>query len=105
MYFLFQQVTVMVEFSLPKNSVVLKGTKVCEAKGAKNKRTFSIYRWNPEDEKNPHMDEYEIAGRADLHQEQHRFHAHLPPLLPRGDLRVLRDEYRRHQHLGLYQGD
>jgi len=50
----------MVEFSLPKNSVVLKGKKVCDAKGAKNKRTFTIYRWNPEDEKNPHLDEYEI---------------------------------------------
>jgi len=30
--------------------------------------------------------------------------AHVPPLLPRGDLRLVRDEHRRHQHAGLHQG-
>jgi hypothetical protein len=31
--------------------------------------------------------------------------ADLPPLLPRGHLRFLRDEHRRHQHAGLHQAD
>ena len=36
---------------------------------------------------------------------EHRSDAHLPPLLPRRHLRLVRHEYRRHQHARLHQGD
>ena len=42
----------MAEFSLPKNSRVTQG-KHFPAKGAKNVRTFKVYRWNPDDGANP----------------------------------------------------
>ena len=44
------------------------------------------------------------ARRADLDQERHRSDADLPPLLPRGHLRIVFDEHRRHQHARLHQG-
>ena len=49
----------MAEFSLPKNSRVTQG-KHFPAKGAKNVRTFKVYRWNPDDGANPRTDTYEI---------------------------------------------
>src|SRR4051812_11565333 len=45
------------------------------------------------------------ARRADLDQEHDRSNADLPPFVPRGCVRLLRDEYRRWQHAGLHQGD
>jgi succinate dehydrogenase flavoprotein subunit len=42
------------------------------------------------------------SGRADQDQERDRPDADLPPLLPRGHLRVLRDEHRRDQHARLH---
>lgn len=50
----------MVEFTLPKNSRVGKGRKHAAAEGATRKKTFRIYRWSPDDEENPVLDEYEI---------------------------------------------
>ncbi len=50
----------MVEFSLPANSKVKGGKSHKAADGAKRKKTFKIYRWNPEDENNPRVDSYEI---------------------------------------------
>ncbi|MCV6638329.1 succinate dehydrogenase iron-sulfur subunit [Candidatus Albibeggiatoa sp. nov. NOAA] len=50
----------MAEFSLPANSVVKKGKKVNEAKGAKNVKTFHVYRWDPDTGENPRTDTYEI---------------------------------------------
>lgn len=57
----------MVEFALPANSKISKHGKRVKAKeGAKNVRTFNIYRYDPEDKdengkpKNPHIDSYEI---------------------------------------------
>jgi len=49
----------MVEFSLPKNSVVKQG-KTFKADGAKNIRRFEIYRWEPDSGENPRIDSYEI---------------------------------------------
>jgi succinate dehydrogenase / fumarate reductase iron-sulfur subunit len=49
----------MAEFTLPKNSKVSKG-KHFAASGAKNVRTFKIYRWNPDDSANPRTDTYEV---------------------------------------------
>jgi succinate dehydrogenase / fumarate reductase, iron-sulfur subunit len=50
----------MVEFALPKNSRVQPG-KVFKAKPeAKNVKSLRIYRYDPEDGKNPHVDTFEI---------------------------------------------
>lgn len=56
----------MVEFALPKNSKVQKGKTFKADEGAKNVKTFSIYRYDPEKLKedgtaeNPRMDNYEV---------------------------------------------
>ncbi len=56
----------MVEFSLPQNSTVCKGEQLDVSGGAKNKKTVSIYRWDPDDldengkPKNPRMDRFTI---------------------------------------------
>jgi len=48
------------EFTLPKNSKVGKGKTIAAADGAKNKKTFRVYRWDPDSGNNPRMDTYEI---------------------------------------------
>ena len=50
----------MAELTLPKNSKVKKGKTVAAADGATNKRTFHIYRWEPDSRENPRLDSYEI---------------------------------------------
>ncbi|MCB9928457.1 MAG: succinate dehydrogenase iron-sulfur subunit [Alphaproteobacteria bacterium] len=50
----------MAEFSLPKNSQIKPGKKHTPANPPKNPRTFKIYRWSPDDEENPRVDEYVI---------------------------------------------
>ena len=50
----------MAEFTLPKNSKVQKGKKFAAKADAKNVRTFRVYRWNPDDQQNPRIDEYEV---------------------------------------------
>ena len=51
----------MAEFRLPKNSRVNeKGQHFDAPKGATNVRDFEIYRWSPDDEKNPSRDTYKI---------------------------------------------
>ncbi len=50
----------MAEFRLPKGSRVRKGKRIAAAEGAKNRKTFNVYRWDPEDGDNPRMDSYEI---------------------------------------------
>jgi succinate dehydrogenase / fumarate reductase iron-sulfur subunit len=50
----------MVEFFLPKNSRVQKGESHAAAAGAKNPRRFKVYRWNPDDGRNPRVDTYEL---------------------------------------------
>ena len=50
----------MAEFTLPKNSKVRPGRKFPAKAGARNVRTFRIYRWNPDDAENPRLDEYEV---------------------------------------------
>ena len=49
----------MVELRLPKNSEIKEGKSHTDKK-AKNKKTFQIYRWNPDDDKNPQMDSFEV---------------------------------------------
>lgn len=50
----------MAEFTLPKNSKIEKGKTVSAANGAKNKKVFKIYRWEPDSGNNPRIDTYEI---------------------------------------------
>jgi len=50
----------MVEFALPKNSVVKKGNYFKASPEATNIRTFKIYRWDPETQENPRLDTFEI---------------------------------------------
>lgn len=50
----------MVEFALPKNSTLTKGKIHDKPSGAANIREFQIYRWNPDDGKNPHVDTYYV---------------------------------------------
>jgi succinate dehydrogenase / fumarate reductase, iron-sulfur subunit len=50
----------MPEFTLPKNSKVKKGKSFSAAKDATNKRTFRVYRWDPDSGENPRVDSYEI---------------------------------------------
>ena len=49
----------MAEFSLPKNSEISNGIEHNYLKEGRVKR-FKIYRWSPDDDKNPQMDIYEI---------------------------------------------
>ncbi|TNE68438.1 MAG: succinate dehydrogenase iron-sulfur subunit, partial [Rhodobacteraceae bacterium] len=48
----------MVQFNLPKNSKIVTGKTWPKPEGATNVRKFQIYRWNPDDEKNPSVDTY-----------------------------------------------
>ena len=49
----------MAEFTLPKNSQIQKG-RHWASPGAKQPRTFKVYRWNPDDGMNPRVDTYEV---------------------------------------------
>ena len=48
----------MVEFALPKNSVVGNGKTWPKPANTTNLREFRIYRWNPDDGRNPRIDTY-----------------------------------------------
>ena len=50
----------MAEFTLPKNSKVGTGTTYPAPPGGKRVRSFKVYRWNPEDGRNPRLDTYEV---------------------------------------------
>ena len=50
----------MVEFSLPKNSKVGKGKTYKAPAGTKRVKEFKVYRWSPDDGKNPVTDTFEI---------------------------------------------
>ncbi len=50
----------MAEFTLPTNSKVKAGKRWPAPAGAKNVRTFSVYRWDPEGGENPRLDNYDV---------------------------------------------
>ncbi len=50
----------MAEFRLPKNSKVNRGKTWPIPEGKENIRKFEIYRWNPDDDKNPELDTYHL---------------------------------------------
>src|SRR6266516_3542937 len=48
----------MVEFALPRNSRITGGRTWPKPAGATETREFKVYRWNPDDGKNPGVDTY-----------------------------------------------
>ena len=50
----------MAEFKLPKSSKVVKGETHKAPDGAKNIKKFNIYRYDPDSDKNPQLDTYEV---------------------------------------------
>jgi succinate dehydrogenase / fumarate reductase iron-sulfur subunit len=50
----------MAQFTLPANSTIRAGKKFNAAAGAKRAKTFKIYRWSPDDNENPRLDEYTV---------------------------------------------
>jgi succinate dehydrogenase / fumarate reductase iron-sulfur subunit len=50
----------MVEFALPKNSKVTEGKTWPKPAGASETREYRVYRWNPDDGKNPQIDTYHV---------------------------------------------
>jgi succinate dehydrogenase / fumarate reductase, iron-sulfur subunit len=53
----------MVEFALPKNSKVTEGKTWPKPAGASETREYRVYRWNPDDGKNPQIDTYHVNIR------------------------------------------
>ena len=50
----------MVEFALPKNSKISGGKTWPKPANATETREFKVYRWNPDDGKNPSVDTYYV---------------------------------------------
>ncbi|MEM7679889.1 MAG: succinate dehydrogenase iron-sulfur subunit [Pseudomonadota bacterium] len=50
----------MVQLTLPKNSKIKKGAHIDASDGAKNTKTFQVYRWSPDDDENPRLDSYTL---------------------------------------------
>lgn len=50
----------MAEFTLPKTSKVQKGKHFAAQPGGRNRRTFRVYRWDPDVGGNPCLDTYEV---------------------------------------------
>jgi succinate dehydrogenase / fumarate reductase iron-sulfur subunit len=50
----------MAEFALPANSKIGEGKTYKAEAGAKRVKSFKVYRWNPDDGKNPVLDTYEV---------------------------------------------
>jgi succinate dehydrogenase / fumarate reductase, iron-sulfur subunit len=50
----------MAEFTLPKNSKIRPGKHFPAPAGAKQVRSFKVYRWNPDDGENPRVDTYDV---------------------------------------------
>ena len=50
----------MAEFTLPKNSRIRAGKHFPANSGAKDIRTFRVYRWSPDDGANPRVDTYDV---------------------------------------------
>ena len=50
----------MVQFTLPKNSRVTEGKTWAYPTGVHEAREYRIYRWNPDDGRNPRLDTYYV---------------------------------------------
>ena len=56
----------MVEFSLPANSKVTTGITYKAKEPRESPKNLVIYRWNPEEKKNPRLDTYETVSYTHL---------------------------------------
>lgn len=54
----------MVQLTLPKNSKMTVGRTYKAREGAGKIKRFRVYRWNPDDNKNPRIDTYEVDTTA-----------------------------------------
>ena len=104
----------MAEFTLPKNSVVNKRGRTWPAEDGKRLRSFKIYRYDPDSRRQPALRPLhhrprpmraDGPRRPDQDQERDRPDPDLPPLLPGGHLRVVRDEHGRTQRPRLHDPD
>jgi|TARA_B100001093_G_scaffold471957_1_gene494642 succinate dehydrogenase / fumarate reductase iron-sulfur subunit len=50
----------MVQFNLPDNSKLVEGDYYKSKTDSKNIKNFRVYRWSPDDDKNPRVDTYEV---------------------------------------------
>jgi succinate dehydrogenase / fumarate reductase iron-sulfur subunit len=50
----------MVEFTLPRNSKITQGNAWPAPLGARELREYQVYRWNPDDARNPRLDTYQV---------------------------------------------
>lgn len=50
----------MAEFTLPKNSRVGTGKRHAAGSDAKRVKSFRVYRWSPDDDKNPEIDTFDL---------------------------------------------
>ena len=50
----------MVQFTLPKNSKITQGRAWPAPLGAHELREYHVYRWNPDDRRNPRLDTYHV---------------------------------------------
>src|SRR6202007_15710 len=50
----------MVQFNLPKNSKITEGKAWPTPAAAQSLREYRIYRWEPEDGRNPRIDTYQV---------------------------------------------
>ena len=103
----------MVQFTLPKNSTDHRRQDLAETGRRQESARIPHLSLEPgrrAQSAHRHLFRRSRRLRADgsrcalVDQEQGRSDAHLPPLVPRGDLRLLRDEYRRDQYARLHQG-
>ncbi len=104
----------MASFTLPKNSKVNGKGRVHKAEGAARVKRFKVYRYDPDSGENPRYDSFELdldaCGPMVLDalikiKTEIGSDADLPPLVPRGDLRFLRDEYQWLQRSRLHHRD
>ena len=50
----------MAEFALPKHSKIVKGIDYPLNNESENTKKINVYRWNPDDGKNPRVDTFEV---------------------------------------------
>src|SRR6478752_5067897 len=99
----------MVQFTLPKNSKVRQGKVWNPPPEGEEKgrwREYCVYRFDPDTNENPRLDTYWVdmkdCGPMVLDALIWIKNNIVPTLLPRGCVRLLLDEYRRHQHTRLH---
>ena len=106
------RVTVLKRFPLPRNFGVSSESRIEQGRtwpapaGAARVKSFEIYRYEPDSGENPRLDTFEVdlddCGPMVLDaliwiKDKVELDAYLPPFLPRGGLRLMRDEYRWHE--------